>query len=157
MDPCNVYTWNPLAPDWLNGLEAEEVGTPAGYVDLYSEFNFDMLLPHNSLDDTRRLSFDTDFLILGTLVWSDQPGNEEKWNVRFRGPDGEAIQNTRLVYQMVGGSRGNAKPWLTPQWVPLGKFIGIEIESPASDATDINLQITFCGLRRWKMAGVKVA
>lgn len=154
MDPCNLYTWNPLALPFLNGFEAEEIGTPPGHTDLYSEFNYDVSLVPGELRLKDRVSFDADFLVLGTIVWSDQPAGEIIWNARFRGIDGDAIQNTRIAGNLLGGSRGNPKPWIHPEWVPLGKTIGIEIGLPGAAVTSpVRVQITFCGLRRWKVRG----
>lgn len=148
MDRCNLFTYNPLAPDYLNGIE--DTGTPAGFVDLYSEFVYDVTLAaaESRVD---RISFDADFLVLALCGFSFASRNGVRDPVvRLSDPDGSYSMNTKMPFWMVSGVRGNETPWFPTCFVPLGKFITIEAEN-TDPANPQLLHLIFEGVRRWKV------
>lgn len=161
-----LFTFNPLAPDYLNGLV--EIGTPAGCEDIYAEEVWwsppRNLAYQGAASNTfvnQKKYFTGDFLIYGlkaTTPW--EPGAVVpaiSWSVRLIDVDGVPMCNTRVKGEMIFGIGQFPKPCIPPLFVPAGCFLGIDFEyesGPGGPESDQLVQLVFLGLRRRKVGGV---
>lgn len=149
----DVWSFNPLATDHLNGLI--ELNTPPGFEDVYGEevFNFGWATGvYGPL--TQKLYFATNMMVYGLKAASDGSTHasllEDGFTVRLIDVDGVAINNTRVRLEMLFGTGEFPKPLIIPLWVPLGQFLTLEMVNQR--ATSFNVQLVFAGIRRVKVA-----
>lgn len=149
----DVWSYNPLATDHLNGLI--ELDTPPGFEDTYGEevftFGWASSVPGPI---SQKLYFATNMMVYGLKAASDGPTQtsllSDGFSVRLIDIDGVAINNTRVRLEMLFGTGEFPKPLIVPLWVPLGQFLTLEMVNQRSDA--FNVQLTFAGIRRVKVA-----
>lgn len=164
LDADLLFNFNPLAPDYLNGLV--DVGTPAGFEDVYCEETWLSPLPNDLLTGAdrgtflaQRKYFTNDFMIYGLkAVYLLSPAGlptpfnpAVTWNVRLIDVDGVPMCNTRLKGSMVFGIGQFPKPCVAPIYVPAGKFLGIDFQYENNQNVPAQVQLIFLGLRRRKV------
>lgn len=159
-----LFSFNPLAPDYLNGLVDPD--TPAGYEDVYAEEAWLSPLPNPNLvgadNDTllnQRKYFTNDFVVFGlkavfTLAPDGFPipfNPSNSWNVRLIDVDGVPMSNTRLKGSMIFGIGQFPKPCIPPWYIPAGKFVGIDLQYEQGVTVPNQVELIFCGFRRRKV------
>lgn len=155
MDFSNVYTYNPLAPDYLNGLDP---GTPDGFEDTWAEHAIDVVFAVAGSTVTTALLFPWPFLIRAVYATMDYNsffvGPEATYNFQIIDPDGERLLDTRARGEIQVGVGNAPFPIFPERFVPQGQSLIIEAQDETVLPGQI-LQICFVGVRRRKV--VKVA
>lgn len=151
MDFCNLYTYNPLAPDYLNGLDP---GTPEGYEDTYAEHAVNIVWATGGSTVTVALLFPWDFLARAVFATMDYThfivGAEATYNVMIIDPDGEKCFETRARGEILFGVGNAPMPIFPERFIPQGQSLTFEAQDETILPGQI-LQITFVGVRRRKV------
>lgn len=153
MDCSNIFTYNPLAPDFLNGLDP---GTPAGFEDTWAEHAAEITIAVGGSIVRTSLLFPWPFLIravYATLDFNGFAGPQAAYNVRIIDVDGEELLETRARPECLFGVGQAPMPWVPEVYVPQGQSLQFEVQDETFNPNQI-VQIVFVGVRRRKLAGV---
>lgn len=154
MDFCNLYSYNPLAPDYLNGLDP---GTPDGFEDLWAEHAINIVTTPQVPLVTVALLFPWPFLIRAVYGTMDYNGFgvaiEPTYNFLVIDPDGERLMDTRARGELQVGVGNAPFPVFPDKFIPQGRSLTIEFQDETGNTGQI-FQLCFVGVRRRKVAQV---
>jgi hypothetical protein len=127
MDPSNVFTYNPLAPDFLQGIDPE---TPPGYEDVYAEHAVDIAFPTGDIQNGQLL-FPWPFLVRVMYASSDNglaAGSEIGFNFRLTDMDGEDVMESRCRVEAASGIGQAPLPIVPEMYIAQGEAITWEAQ-----------------------------
>jgi hypothetical protein len=153
MDACNVFSFNPLAPDFLNGIE--DPGTPVGFEDVYAEQAQTVTFATATIQ-TGTLLFPWPFLVRALYSSIDQSAElpaEGAMNLRFLDPDTENSNEGRMRTEICTGIGQAPLPIVPDYFVPQGLSIGWSVQDETDNTTHRTLQFVFVGVRRRAVGG----
>ena len=135
-------TLNPYAPETLNGVSP---GSPAGCLDAYHEYVFDVVLVASQVLDGQMRSIDTDSDFLLRALTFASTGN---FSVRFADASGHYLSDRKILNACLSPDGGRPYVFMPEVVFPAGSAIGIDLSELSVAGNTV--QLVFRGAKRYR-------